>query len=166
MLWNGGRVYGFEEGWNPQCQTNADIGALRNYFAGHENYLRSRELCLAVAKRYPHSRVAPQALYRAACASERAGALAGWYEGRNKSFRYTPAGEPSILMRRLAALYPHSPLVPNAIKYARVFAAEASPAEWPHYATVGGAIGRPRNRALRRDTSAVADAENLLARSD
>jgi hypothetical protein len=163
MLWDGERVRMFEMNWNAMLQTNEDSIRMRNYFEGHEIYLRSRKLCLDVVKRYPHSKIAPQALYRAACASYRIGALATWYEGQTKNFLFTPAGEAATLMRRLVNRYPHSSLVAAAQKYAEVFAANTHPADWPNYAVTGNLrVPRP-NRVSAAPATEVTDAEALLA---
>ena len=161
MLWRGERVVNFEEFWNNRAQSDADSLAIRNYMRENDVFLRSRELCLGVVAKYPHSKVAPNALYRAACASYRVGALSRWFQHNTVGFRFKPAGEPTALMNRLVANYPTSTLVASATKYGEVFAIDSRHATWPHYASA------TRQRSPRMDDKInvdVVDAERLLAR--
>lgn len=160
MLWKGERVVNFEIFWNTRAQSDADTFAIRNYMKEHDVFLRSRELCLDIAAHFPNSKIAPNAIYRAACASYRVGALSWWFQRNTAGFRYKPAGEPAALMNRLVNHYPKSSLVASASKYGRVFAMDSRRATWPHYAAEYRQRGRPTDDKIKTE---VVDAERLLA---
>lgn len=157
MLWDDARVFSFQMFWNKSAQTKADTEALREYLARHEVYLRSRALCLQIVREYPRSKVAPQALYRAACASYRAGALTEWLQ-KNDKIALVPEHEAEQLMREVARRYPHSPLAEEATKYAGVFAGNRDPISWKR--AVAGTIQRPLAAEASLDTAELSGVLN------
>jgi len=122
VLWRGERATGFGMWWNDRAAASADKAAVRNYMYEHEVYARSLKTCLSVYERYPSAPVAPQALYRAACAARALASFNGWWRENNK---HTDHWAQSVrLMKQVARRYPHHPLAKEARKYAAVFAQE------------------------------------------
>ncbi len=127
-LWQGDRAYAFSFWWLPKHKTKQDLTLIQTYMYQHEVYARSRALCLEVARRYPHSAVAPRALYRAGCACRRLAKFNWWWDTETK--RHDFWKESIDLMQQVVRRYPRSPLVTHARKYARVFAQERHDFRW------------------------------------
>ncbi len=118
-LWNFQRAYGFNFWWNPDPLSREDKALVRDYMYRHEVYARSRQICLEIARRYPHSPTVPRALYRAGAASRRLAEFNLWWDEENK--RHSFWKESIRLMKQVADRYPRHPLAKHARKYARVF---------------------------------------------
>ncbi len=157
MLWQGNRVVSFEFYWNPDVETKYGSVVRHKYLATDDVFIRSKELCLEVAKKFPSSSVAPQALYRAACATSRIGVLAVPRtddDGKKSNQTEFQVPSASALMRRVVAEYPHSSLVAAARKYAIVFAKLTNPRTLPHFAKLNSVSGPRRNLQIA-NTSAL-----------
>lgn len=114
--------------------TAEDETATRAHMYEHEAYARSLTLCKEVARRYPDSPTAPQALYRAACCAYHLSSFNGWWRsGYTRRPLHPDPGwhtpqkdalltEASRLMRQIVRRYPKDPLARSARKYGRVFA--------------------------------------------
>ena len=156
-LWNGSRVLEFEIFLHKETLSKSQIARMQDYLNHHEVYLISRRICAEILTKYPHSKVAPDALYRQACATIRVGALADWYSKEFANLAIMPtANEASNLFKKLTILYPHSPLSVPAKKYCRLFSTSiGNAAAWPHY--INSRASDPLYRNLKyRDASALA----------
>ncbi len=123
-LWQGWRAGSFAFCWNKHHATHQDDLAARDHHYRHEIYARAEDACLEIARHYPNTRVAPQALYRAACCERKLSNFNYWW--RRDCKRVNHGKLAARYMRRMAARYPRSPLAHAARKYAVVFANEAS----------------------------------------
>ena len=122
-IWRGGRADVFGLYWNEEV--NKGIGERRAWAGAFEHECEAQvvKFCEELIRKYPHSEVAPKALYTAGVATERLCTLNSWWESKRtpmmlKAARY---------MKKLLAKYPHSPLAKPAAKYANEFAEEAKP---------------------------------------
>lgn len=121
-LWEGGRNWMFGAAWNDKAADKDDRFAVASHHYEHESLYHARKICLAIVDQYPKSKIAPQALYRAATASRRLANFSGWWRERNKTQDlYKNAAD---LLDKLAANYATDPLAKNAKKYAGVFREE------------------------------------------
>ena len=155
-LWHGGRVFSFQLYWNDKIMSDEDKRAMRSYLNRHEVFLISRRLCLEVARKYPHTKIAASALYRAACASIRSGRMEDWLSNHDKAGgSIVPAAEPHELFMQLVARYPASELAKPAKKYGELYAPDAKTADWPHFMQDQKSSPRFRNMQFR-DASALA----------
>ena len=121
-LWKGDRSTDFSLLWNARAATTGDRTAAREHHYDHECLFRARMLCLKIARQFAQSPVAPQALYRAACASHKLTTFDGWW--RKEAVRLRLAEDAIRLMKRVYQQYPHDPLAGSARKFAKVFAEE------------------------------------------
>ncbi|MBI3923765.1 MAG: tetratricopeptide repeat protein [Armatimonadetes bacterium] len=121
-LWQQERELAFDFWWNADHATRQDNTAARNHMHSHEVYARAKKICLMIARRYPHSPVAPQALYRAACCARWLANFNAWWSDENK--RHDSWDESIHLMHEVARRYPHHPLAREARKFAEVFKKE------------------------------------------
>jgi hypothetical protein len=155
-LWHGGRVSSFQLYWNDKMMSDEDQSAMRSYLNRHEVFLISRRLCLEIVRKYPHSKIAPSALYRAACASIRSGRMEDWLTNHDKAGGgIVASSEPHDLFMQLVARYPGSELAKPAKKYGELYAAEAKTADWPHFMQDQKTSPRYKNMQFR-DASALA----------
>lgn len=121
-LWQQERELAFDFWWNADHATRQDNTAARNHMYSHEVYARAKKICLMIARRYPHSPVAPQALYRAACCARWLANFNAWWSDDNK--RHDHWDQAIQLMREVDRRYPHHPLARDARKFAEVFEKE------------------------------------------
>lgn len=121
-LWQGQRAESFSFWWNARQATSRDDNMARAYMYQHEVYARTLALCEAIARQYPNSPTAPQALYRAGCAARKLADLNDWW--RAEDSRRHLWTKSVALMQELTRRYPRSDLAHDARKYAKVFAEE------------------------------------------
>jgi lipopolysaccharide biosynthesis regulator YciM len=141
-LWQGGRAMSFDYSWCKETAQPVDTRALRDHQYEHECGMHAYAICQEIVKDYPHSSVAPRALYRAACIQERLSNLNGWW--RNEALGSNRLQLAADLMKGVAVKYPKSDLVKASLKYGPVFAEQANASKtsamWVNGAT--GAIAR------------------------
>jgi len=121
-LWQGERGIAFKYYWDTETATRRDVLAVREHHHEHECLNRARELCLRIARTYPHSPTAPKAFYTAGCAAHYLGDFNGWWRG--ESDRLGLGWESVRSMKKVYTSYPKHPIAAPARKYARVFVNE------------------------------------------
>jgi len=121
-MWRGERSESFGLWWSDIGVPKRVRTAVRSYMYRHETFARTLSICLAAYEENPSAPIAPQALYRAACASRKLANMNSWWreEDHHRNHWLTAVQ----LMKRFARRYPHHPLAAEARKYARVFKEE------------------------------------------
>lgn len=99
-----------------------DSRAVVEHMYSHECVARARALCLEILRKYPQSSVAPQAMYRAACADYWLSRFNDWW--RNEDKRKGFSQEAIRLMEQLPKRFPKHPLAQSAAKHAEAFVEE------------------------------------------
>jgi hypothetical protein len=118
-LWDYQRIWSLSSWWNVKHATKEDIAAVRRHLYDHDVYAYSMKLCLDVARRYPGTKAAPKALYRAACSAHHLASLNHRWEDEAK--RIGLIDKSVNYLRSLAKAYPRDKLAHSARKYAAVF---------------------------------------------
>jgi outer membrane protein assembly factor BamD (BamD/ComL family) len=119
-LWEGMREGNFVFYYNTAIAKPADNKALRDHCYEHECLNRARVLFLKIVRKWPNSKVAPKALYTAACATERLSNMNEWWRKEDQRAKLTT--QAISLMKELAVKYPKHALAHDAGKYAKVWA--------------------------------------------
>ncbi len=117
--WQYARVMSIDDAWNSDIASARDNTALTEHQFDHECLTHAAKICADLVAQYPHSSVAPSALYREACATERLGNENEWW--RWEGGRTHTALQASKIMLQIPRLYPHSALSKVAKKYAEAF---------------------------------------------
>lgn len=126
-LWQGSRSFNLSLFWNDKIAAQADKLALSEHLNDHETLMHARNICLDVIKRYPTSKAAPRAYYRAACATRRLASMNEIWRSRNAQRNLY--NEAAGLLDQLVKKFPKDPLAKKAKKYAGVFRSEGQSAE-------------------------------------
>jgi TolA-binding protein len=123
VIWQDARVMSVDDGWNDSIASARDVSALHDHEYEHECLVHAADLCKEVYEGYPRSKVAPNAIYRRACALEHLGNENEWW--RWEGGRTHVAAQAADLLREIPKRYPHCDLAKDAAKYASAFASEA-----------------------------------------
>lgn len=124
-LWQGSRQW-IGWAWNDRIANDVDRLALKKHHLEHECLNHAREICLAMAAKYPKHPLTAKALYRAATATRRLAGFNPYWRNQNRSNdRYRAA---AALLKRVYTQFPKDPLANKAKKYEKVFLKEGKEA--------------------------------------
>lgn len=120
-LWNGLRSQSFQFSWNDQAASPEDRQAIRRYHEEHECYAVTVRICREIVRKYPRTRVAAHAAYRAGTAEEHLANMSAYWRW---VARHDDLLNGAVRDLRFAARSGEPPLSRRAAKYAQVFAEE------------------------------------------